>query len=167
MSNDPGVAAVLDMSAIMKLLHAQLQGVNDFHLYSPRAAPSVGVVSCTYHHWFQPYSKHRCYWELPVSGRRMQRFLQFRLSSHSLPIVTGRFASQHVPRADRVCSHCAGRSVADEMHVVFERRALQLVRQQYGALLSSDTSTMRSFFAQKNHMQVFKFILGCLDFLDI
>ena len=167
MSNDSGVAAVLDVSAIMKLLHTQLQGVNNFHLYSPRAAPSVGVVSCTYHHWFQPYSKHRRYYQLPVSGRRMQRFLQFRLSSHLLPIVTGRFAGQHVPRADMVCSHCAGRSVANEMHVVFECRALQPVRQQYAPLFSSDTNTMRSFFAQKNHMQVFKFVLGCLDFLDI
>ena len=119
MSNDPGVASVLDVSAIIKLLHTDLQGVNDFDLYCPRAAPSVGVVSCTYHHWFQPYSRRRSYCQLPVSGRRMQRFLQFRLSSHSLPIVTGRFAGQHVARADRVCSHCADRSVADGTHVVF------------------------------------------------
>ena len=29
------------------------------------------------------------------------------------------------------------------------------------------TDTMRSFFAQKDYMQVFKFILDCLDFLKI
>jgi len=167
MSNDPGVASVLDVSAIMKLLHTDLQGVNDFALYCPRVAPSVGVVSCTYHQWFQPYSKRRRYCQLPVSGRRMQRFLQFRLSSHSLPIVTGRFAGQRVARADRVCSHCADRSIADEMHVVFECPALRPFRQQYAALFTSDTDTMRSFFGQKDHMQVFSFVLDCLDFLDI
>ena len=97
----------------------------------------------------------------------MQQFLQFRLSSHSLPIVTGRFAGQSVPRAEGVCSHCADRSVADEMHVIFECHALQPVRQQYAPLFSSDTNTMRSFFGQKHHMQVFKFVLDCLDFLHI
>ena len=30
--------------------------------------------------------------QLPVSDRRMQRFLKFRLGSHQLPIVLGRFA---------------------------------------------------------------------------
>lgn len=102
-----------------------------------------------------------------LSGRRMQRFLQFRLSSHSLSIVTGRFAGQHVARADRTCSHCADRSVADELHVVSECHALRPVRQQYAALFTSDTDTMRSFFGQKDHMQLFSFILDCLDFLDI
>ena len=167
MFDDPGVASILDVSAIMKLLHTDLQGVNDFALYCPRAAPSGGVVSCTYHHWFQPYSKRRRYCQLPVSGRRMQRLLQFRSSSHSLPIAAGRFAGQHVPRADRVCCHCAGRCVADEMHVIFECHALQPLRQQYAPLFSSDTNTMRSFFGQKDHMQVFRFVLDCLDFLHI
>ena len=73
---------------------------------------------------------------------------------HPLPVVTGRFAGQHVPRADRVCSHCADRSVADEMHVVFECHALQYVRQQYAPVFSSNTSTTRFFFGQKAHKQV-------------
>ncbi len=39
--------------------------------------------------------------------------------------------------------------------------------QQYAALFTADTDTMRSFFAQQDHMQVFNFILDCLDFLNI
>ena len=39
MSNNPGVASVLDVSAVMELLYTDLQGVNDFALYCPRAAP--------------------------------------------------------------------------------------------------------------------------------
>lgn len=167
MFDDPGVASILDVSAIMKLLHTDLQGVNDFALYCLRAAPSGGVVSCTYHHWFQPYNKRRRYCQLPVSGRRMQRFLQFRLSSHSLPIAAGHFAGQHVPRADRVCCHCAGRCVAHEVHVIFKCHALQPLRQQYAPLFSSDTNTTRSVFGQKDHMQVFRFVLDCLGFLRI
>ena len=30
-----------------------------------------------------------------------------------------------------------------------------------------DTDTMMSFFAQQNHMQVFTFVLDCLDFLKL
>ena len=167
MSDDADVASVLDVSAIMKLLHTDWRGVNDSDLYCPQATPSVGVVSCTYQHWFQPCSKHRRYCQLPVSGRRMQRFLQFRLSSHTLPIVTGSFASRHVDRSDRVCSHCANRSVADEMHAVFECHALQPWKQHYAPSFSSDTDTMTSCFGQKDHMQVFRSILGCVDFLEI
>ena len=35
-------------------------------------------LSVTYH-CFERFSKHRRYCQLPVSGRRMQRFLRFRL----------------------------------------------------------------------------------------
>ena len=34
-SNDPGVAPIMDMSAIMKLLCTGLQGVDDFDLHCP------------------------------------------------------------------------------------------------------------------------------------
>ena len=121
----------------------------------------------------RPFSQCRRYCQLPVSGRRMQRFLQFRLGSHQLPIVLGRFAGgQRVARASRVCTHCGSVAVnicnvADEMHMVFECPALQAVRQQYAPLFSKDTNSMRSLFAQQDHMQVFKFVLDCLDVFQI
>ena len=168
MSCDAFAVSAVDVPAVMELLQQHLQGNNAFHLYCPRAAPTVGVVSCTYHQWFRPYSKHRRYCQLPVSGRRMQRFLQFRLSSHSLPIAMGRFAGgQHVARADRLCSHCGPGSLADELHLVHECPVLQPLRLRYAELFTPDTDTMRSFFGQKNHMRVFSFILDCLDFLKI
>ena len=121
------------------------------------------VVSCTYYHWFRPFSKRRQYCQLPVSGRRMQRILQFRLGSRNLPVVAGRFSGdQHVARADRVCTHCGGIAVADELHMIHECPVLQ-----YAALFTPDTNTMRSIFAQPDHMRVFKFVLDCLDFLNL
>ena len=55
----------------------------------------------------------------------MQRFLQFRLGSHQLPIVLGRFAGgQRFARASRVCTHCGSVAIADELHIFFERPAL-------------------------------------------
>jgi len=168
MSCDAFTVSTIDVSAVTELLQQHLQGDNAFDLYCPRAAPTVGVVSCTYHQWFRPYSKRRRYCQLPVSGRRMQRLLQFRLSSHSLPIVTGRFAGgQHVARVDRVCSHCGPGSLADELHLVHECPILQPLRLRYAELFTSDTDTMRSFFCQKDHMKVFNFILDCLDFLKL
>ena len=38
---------------------------------------------------------------------------------------------------------------------------------QYAALFTPETDTMRSFFGQKDHVQVFCFILDCLDTLNI
>ena len=85
-----------------------------------------------------------------------------------MPIVTGRYGSQYVARSDRICSHCGPGSFADGLLVVHECPALQPLRQQYSTLFTPDeTDTMRSFFAQRDHMQVFEFVLDCLDFLDI
>ena len=157
---------VLTISVVAVQQTGSLQGVNGLHLGCPRVAPSAGVVTYTYHQWFFPFSKRRGYCQLPFSARRMQHFLQF--ASHSLPIVTGWFAGRHhLARSDRVCSHCDGVSVADEIHVVFECPALTLVRQKYAELFTPATDNMRSFFGQESHMQVFKFILDCLDFLDV
>ena len=95
-------------------------------------------------------------------------FLQFRLGSHNLPIVVGRFSGdQHVARAGRVCTHCGGIPVADELHMIHECPVLQPLRLQYAALFTPDTDTLRSFFAQQDHMRVFKFVLDCLDFLNL
>ena len=158
---------MLDVPTILGLLQQTFLSVSDFGSYCPRAAPSAGVVACTYHQWFRPYSKRRRYCQMPASGRRMQRFLQFRLGSHALPVAIGRYAgSHHADRADRVCSHCDSDSIADELHLVFECDALQPFRQRYAALFTPETDTMRSFFGQRDHMQVFKFV-DCLDFLNI
>ena len=168
MSQDIASTSQLDVASIMDLLQDSLQHVTAPDLGCPRVAPSVGVVSCTYHQWFMPFSKHKRYCQLPVSGRRMRRFLQFRLGSHSLPIATGRFAGgRHLARADRVCPHCDGVSIADELHLVFECPALASVRQQYAQLFTADTDSMRSFFGQNAHMQVFQFILDCLDVFEV
>ena len=95
----------------------------------------------------------------------MQRFLWFRLGSHNLPVVAGRFCG--IARADRMCTHCVGIAVADELRMVHERPVLQPLRQQHAALFPSNTDTMRSFFAQQDHMQVFRFVIDCLDSLKV
>ena len=98
----------------------------------------------------------------------MQRFLQFRLGLHQLPIVLGRFAAgQHIARASSVCTHFGSVAVADEVHIIFKRPALHTLRQQYAPLFSTDTDTKRSYFAQQDHMQIIKFVLSCLDVLQI
>ena len=47
-----GVASAHDVPVVIALLQRHLQGTHGFDLYCPRVAPSVGVVSCTYHHSF-------------------------------------------------------------------------------------------------------------------
>ena len=72
------VVPLLDVDGIVEALTGHLQGTGSGSLYCPRAAPTRGVVSCTCEQWFKPYSSRRRFCQLPVSGRRMQRFLQFR-----------------------------------------------------------------------------------------
>ena len=62
-------------------------------------------------------------------------------------------------RADRVCSHCADRSVADEMHVVFEVSCFTASHTVilYAALFTSETDAMRSFFGTEGPHAGFQF----------
>ena len=55
--------------------------------------------------------------------------------------------------------YCGSMAVAesDELHMILELPALQAVRQRYAPLFSTNTNSMRSCFAQQDHMQVFKF----------
>ncbi|DBB01575.1 TPA: hypothetical protein ACH3X1_000223 [Trebouxia sp. C0004] len=156
------VMRLLDINCIVEALTVQLRDMGSAALYCPRAAR--GVVSCTYEQWFRPYSLRRRYCHLPVSGGRMQRFLRFRLGCHSLPIAAGRFAgAAHVPRAHRVCLACNSDAVGDEMHLVFECTPLTSLQSRYASLFTGSTDTMRSFFAQPDHMGVFHYVLNCLD----
>ena len=59
-------------------------------------------------------------------------------------------SGHHLPRSDRVCSHCGGVPVADELHMVFECPALALIRQNYAELFTPATDSMR-FFLLKMH----------------
>ena len=68
-------------------------------------------------------------------GRRMQRFLQFWLGCHGLPNAAGRLAGAgHVDRANRVCLTCNSGAIGDAKHMIFERTALSLLKQQHAGL---------------------------------
>ena len=138
------VIPILDVDNTVGALTAQLQDTGSGDLYCPRLAPTRGVVSCTYGQWFRPYSICRRYCHLPVSGRRMRRFLQFRLGCHGLPIAVGRLAgAAHVDRAQRVCLSCNSGALGDERHLIFECAALASWRSRYADLFTGSTDTMR------------------------
>ena len=133
---------------------------------NPRTAPTKNAKLCTWHNWFRPFNTSNPYFLLPVSGKRMKRFLRFRLSCHSLPIETGRHHRPPIPRSSRLCPHCPLASVGDEYHLVFECPIFQPLRDKYHTLFSSRTSSMRSFFAQKERMIVYKFVSDYLDMIN-
>jgi len=68
-----------------------------------------------------------------------------------------------------VCTHCGGDAVTDEMHMNFKCSALHAFRHHYAPWFATntDTNSMRSFFAQQDHMQLFKFVLSCLDVFQV
>ena len=90
----------------------------------------------------------------------MQQFLQFRLGCHGLPIATGQLAN-------RFCLACNSGAVGDDVHMDFECTTLAPLRQQHADLFTPHTDTMRSFFAQQDHLGVLKYVVDCLNFMHI
>ena len=52
MPSDSGIVPVMEVNAIIEALREHLQGTHSHALHCPRASPSAGIVSCTYHQWF-------------------------------------------------------------------------------------------------------------------
>ena len=162
------VVPMLDVDGVVDALTERLTCIGPGSVYCPRVASSRGVVSCTYEQWFKRFSTRRRYCVLPVSGRRMQRFLQFRLGCHALPIATSLLASAgHVNRPHRVCLARNSGAVGDEKHMTFECAALSFLRQRHAGLFTPRTDTMHSFFAQQDHLGVLNYVIDCLDFMKI
>ena len=135
----------LDMDGDVKALTGRLQVLAVcIFLVQP---PLKGLFHAHTSRLFKPCCPRRRYCHLPVSGRRMQQFLQLRLGCHGLPVATGCLAGAgHVNRANRVflaCnSHCFIKApsykhcgaIRDEMHIDFECTALAPWRQQHADL---------------------------------
>ena len=100
-------------------------------------------------------------YKLPIPAAKLRVFLRFRIGCHGLPNVLGRFA--RVPRLQRPCTACHTAKIGDERHLVFERPALQDVRQRYSHLFTDDDATMISFFWQRDMRDVVYHVLECLD----
>ena len=114
MPRDTDRVHMLDISAAIDALKADLQGLGA----STVSCPSSILWCSTYDKWFQPFSKCRRYCQLPISGKNMKRFLQFRLGCRKLPITTGRPTGG--ARACRLCTFGDAGAVGDEKHLVFE-----------------------------------------------
>ena len=102
-------------------------------------------------------------WQLTIALWH-QRFLQFRLGCHKLPIATGRRTG--VARACRLCTFCDAGAVGDKKHLVFECAQLAPLRAKYADLFNDKDHTMRSFFAQRDHLRVLHYVIDCLNLMD-
>ena len=67
------------------------------------------------------------------------------------------FHSEHT----QVCLACNSGAVGDEMHMLFECTALAPLRQQHADLFTPRTDSVRSFFAQQDHLAVLNYIMDC------
>ena len=52
------------------------------------------------------------------------------------------------------------------MHLVFECACLAALRATYADLFTTTTTTMRSFFAQSDHLRVFHYVIDCLNMMN-
>ena len=157
---------IIDIAQVVQNLDHQNSLVWNGLSANPRTAPSLNAKLCTYQNWFKLPSTANPYFLFPVSGKRMKRFLRFRVSSHSLAIEIGRRTRPQVPRSARLCPRCSSQAVGDEKHLVFECPFLQPVRFKYPSLFDLPLQSMHLFFSQKDRMHVFRFILDCLDMID-
>ena len=148
-------------------------GVHNGTSGCPRQGPTSGVVKYTYARWFQPYIVHRRYCQLPVSGRNMKRFLQFRLGCHKLPIATGCRAGVVRPglSGPRASRHC---KIAVLVPWVMRGTWSMSVRLwlpcelhfKYADSFTATTITMHSFFSQSDHLKVFHYVIDCLNMMN-
>ena len=107
------------MDSVVEALTGHLQGTGSGSLYCPRAAPTQGVVSCTYEQWFKPYSPRRRYCQLPVSGRRMQRFCSLGWAVMACQLLLAGWLAQAMSTGlTGVCLACNSGAIGDEMHMV-------------------------------------------------
>ena len=73
-------------------------------------------------------------------------------------LLAGLAGTGHV---DRVCLACNSSAIGNEMHMVFECAALAPLRRQHADLCTPHTDTMRSFFAQQDHLGVLNYVIDC------
>ena len=98
----------------------------------------------------------------------MQRYLQFRLGCHGLSIATGRLAgAEYVDRANRICLACNSGAIGNDFRYDFRVAALAPLRQQHADLFTPRPDTMRSFFAQQDHLVVLNYVIHRLNFRNI
>jgi hypothetical protein len=151
----------------MQLLDAQaLQVWNNIDI-CPRTCVSSNATLCTYHRWFAKPDclRHPCQLlQQPLSARCLHLLSKFRMGCHSLPNVSGRLA--RVPRPQRLCMRCAQQVIVDKHHLVFERPALQSIRDKYPGLFGADIVSMQQFMWQLDIVGVAHFVMDCFDYLD-
>lgn len=137
-------------------LDCTVAGYGQCCFVSSSCSSHSSVVCCTFEQWFRPYSLHRLYCHLPVSGSKNRQMactlLHFRLGCHGLPIAAGCFAgADHVDRAHRVWLACNSDA---EKHLVFECTAHASLRSWYACVFTHSTDNLRSLFAQPGHMGI-------------
>ena len=76
------VVPLLDVDGVVEALTAHLQSTGSGNLHCPRAAPTQGVVSCTYEQWFIPYSLRRGIVSFLFLGGACSGFCSFGTSSN-------------------------------------------------------------------------------------
>ena len=96
--------------------------------------PTAGSHHHTYASWKSPFG-----WLTEIepnpsfSISDIRTLARFRLSCHSLPVVTGAWAKPLIPRAGRCCPHCPG-IVGDEDHFLFHCPHITPARLQFPEL---------------------------------
>ena len=129
------------------------------------------AMHCNYWRWFaranMPHRRSaRTLYHSQLSPTRLRRYMRFRLSCTPLPVVQGR--RNAVPRMQRHCHQCNLMLMGDQRHVVFECPKVQFVRDRYPYLFDDNPAqSMLIFMNQEDERSVVKFIIECLNELDL
>jgi len=141
------LALQLDEAEVAEKLRDRFLAAWSGDLGPPRDAPSQGVLAATYTQWvgmLPDASPPHAHTSLPYALRRV--LAGFRVGSHSLEIVAGRFKRPSIPRDARVCPVCAHErgAVEDVRHFVLECPLYQPVRDAHSGVFAAPTETAPS-----------------------
>ena len=95
----------------------------------------------------------------------MQGFIQFRLGCHGLPIAVGRLSGAGQLIGLTGCACLATVVLLVMKNTLFLNVLPLLLRDSGMRTFSRLELTMRSFFAQPDHIGVLRYVLDCLDFM--
>ena len=104
----------------------------------------------TFHRWFGR-CKGGCrppYTYFTVRFGAVVFFLRFSFSCHDLGVELGRW-KHRAARKDRICTYCDEGCLDDELHMISECPAMQVVREQYSHLSISQNRQIYQTFSRR------------------
>ena len=153
---------VIDVDRVVSVLHTQIMQSLFIGHTDPRTCPSIGAKHCAYMQWFAHADQtayHPHIKSVTIPSGKHRELMRFRLGCSDIAVNSGRFVARQnrLARADRVCPCCSSGQAEDELHVIFECTAYDIIRSQarfVGLFSNGNLIDMKTLFCHPQHQSL-------------